>query len=1166
MPNQGLLAITFFESAAIFILLVLYLLLYRSLPERFFRLWVAGWIVYTGYGVSRFFYRWEFGTVERLVMLELLLASSVLFLAAILSYTGRRAGPPWLWPLTIAAGLALVIQAVWSPDSAALFWSVGLAQSAVFLAAGWVLWRHARSRASFGPVLLAGALLLRGLHRMDYADWAAQHNFLLRLAGDGLLEVAIGVAMVVLVLEDSRERAEDLNAKLRQLTLITAATTQTFKVEEVLREVLSHLVQGLRASHGLVRLLEAVDGEKELVLRAAHGFSERFHRQRARVRADEPWARRVLEHELPFLAYGDAQDPAVREWMQQEKLCALVLVRLPGTDTTLGMLGIGCHAPRVFRDDEINFLVNVANLLGLTVQNVWLFEQVNEAQQQWRYTFDSITDPILVHDTECRVLRVNRSLANRIGLEPQAIVGRPVNDLLRRGNRPWSRCPYCEGAGGQGDQPDATFGAFLLASNSEFHDATGARLGTIHVLKDVTDRNRAERMYLRLFENVREGVFISTPEGAFIDFNEAFMRMLGYESRDELMRADITSTFYVNPADRERLRRLLAEHGSVSNYEYALRRRDGQILHVSESSFAARDEAGRIVAFQGFILDVTERRQAEAELRRRNHDLMVLNSIALTLTQPLSLDLVLARALAQLVDLTGGDLGAIFLLDEKAGLLRRHAAVGFRSEFAEHFPPVPAPAALLEHIRRVRATVFPAQGLELPEVFQALQAREGCQSSHVVVLWSKERVLGGLVVGSRTVREAGAAELNLLSAAGNLIATTIEKTLLYEEARRAYDNLRLTQEQLLQSEKMAAVGQLISGVAHELNNPLTAILGYSQLLSGGDDVTSRGRDYVEKLYRQAQRTHRIVQNLLSFARQHKPERAPVRLNQVIEDTITLREYDLKLNNILLHRSLAPDLPPASGDSHQLQQVMLNILNNAVDAVLERGGRGEIWIETRAADGKLTVEITDSGAGVTDPLRVFDPFFTTKAVGKGTGLGLSICYGIIKEHGGEIRVRNVPPRGACFTVTLPVMPAGEEAQVLRELPRAAWRRILLVDDEEAVLELEREILSPRCDVLCAVRSGAEAVEALETDDYDAVVTDLKMPGEVSGRELHEWIREHRPALASRVVFVVSDAGSPDMREFLDGCGCPVVQKPFKVEELLEALDQACGARRPAAVTR
>ncbi len=239
----------------------------------------------------------------------------------------------------------------------------------------------------------------------------------------------------------------------------------------------------------------------------------------------------------------------------------------------------------------------------------------------------------------------------------------------------------------------------------------------------------------------------------------------------------------------------------------------------------------------------------------------------------------------------------------------------------------------------------------------------------------------------------------------------------------------------MHSEKLAAVGQLISGVAHELNNPLTAILGYSQLLTSSGQVGPLAIGYTEKLYKQAQRTHRIVQNLLSFARQHKPERMPVRVNAILEDTLALRDYDLRMGKIRVHLDLSKDLPEISADAHQLQQVFLNLINNALDAILENGEDGDLWVRTAEEEQIVFIEFTDSGPGVKDASRVFDPFYTTKPVGKGTGLGLSICYGIVTEHGGTILVKNQPTGGATFRVELPLQ-KGAKVQEEKLTPATA----------------------------------------------------------------------------------------------------------------------------------
>ena len=392
------------------------------------------------------------------------------------------------------------------------------------------------------------------------------------------------------------------------------------------------------------------------------------------------------------------------------------------------------------------------------------------------------------------------------------------------------------------------------------------------MLKDITDRKKAEEKYRTLVSNVQEGVFISTPAGRFLDFNDALMRMLGYEHRDELLSADISS-IYASPSDRDRLKKLLHEHGSVADFEFEIRRKDGEVRTVMESSIAVRDSAGNVTAFQGFLLDITDRIRAEQEIRRRNRELLVLNSIAQTLIESMDLSDSLHRALRQLSELFGLDASSLYLFSEKTLTLRRIAVVGYGRSTPGVSRPSRMPGELLQHIKSVHATFLSAQGLPLPPVFRDIQQKEGLVASFIVILWSKDRVLGALSIGTRTPRDMTPADINLLIAVGSQISNAMDRDALFEETRTAYENLRRTQEQLLHSEKMAAVGQLISGVAHELNNPLTAILGYSQLLTSSAEIGPQGLEYTEKLYKQAQRTHRIVQNLLSFARQHKPERA-----------------------------------------------------------------------------------------------------------------------------------------------------------------------------------------------------------------------------------------------------------------------------------------------------
>jgi PAS domain S-box-containing protein len=1019
VSNPGFLAAAFINCSAAFVLLVLYVLLAPSFSPRFFRYWLGGWTLYVLAAALRISYLWNSLPEGTLVRAGVSLLMGMVLLAAVLECCGQGQRLRYLWPLALIGTLGLCLAAETS-DRAAL-WSESLAESSLFICAGLILWRFRRRHRGFGWELLAGSFVLYGLHGLDRPDWNNQALAVFRVCVQGLLGITLGMAMGVLVLEAGRARTEDLNEKLRRLALITAEATQSLGVRETLGGLLRNVIASLSATHGLVFLQSGEAGLGSLSLRASAGFSGTFAAQYGQVFASEPWARDALDGRVRIVSSG-AFGEAKPSWMEKERLSVAVLVPIPGKEKPLGLICVASSTPRAFESDETDFVVNVANLLGLAVQNVALIEAAATSRRQWLDILNSMDDLIFVHSPEGRILRANRSLAWHLGLEPDLIEGQTLRELLKQGEIRWTACPYCEEAAGKPEQIDPSFGGHFLVTNSDFHDSEGNCLGTVHVLKDFTERRQAESKFRTLFEKVQEGIFISTPEGRFLDFNDAFMRMLGYERREELLKADIPSEIYIDSKERARLKRLLHEYGEVTDFEFHFRRRDGEIRTAHESSFVTHDDSGAIVAYQGFVLDVTERKQAEMEIRRRNRELLALNAIAEMLSQSPKLEDALTHALAKIAEVLSADVASVYFLDEPSRTLKRAANFGHRSEYSRRMGPIEISTSLLQQVRAARATLLSGAALALPEEFRELQRKEGVLAAQVLVLWAKDRIAGTLVIGCREMREFSTAELNLLSAVGNQIATTIDKWRLLEETREAYNTLRQTQEQLLQSEKMAAVGQLISGVAHELNNPLTAILGYSQLLKSEEGVNGRGADYLEKLYKQAQRTHHIVQNLLSFARQHKPERTPVEVNRVLEETLALREYDLKLNHIRIHRELDANLPPISADSHQLQQVFLNILNNAVDAVMEGRNGGQIWLRTSMADNKLRIEFTDNGPGVKNPHRVFDPFYTTKPVGKGTGLGLSICYGIVKEHGGEIDVQDAPAGGATFTIALPLTPS------------------------------------------------------------------------------------------------------------------------------------------------
>jgi PAS domain S-box-containing protein len=1156
--NQGLLGIAFFESTAFIILLALFLLFRRDQLVGYFRFWLAGWCCLTVSSLLEVALLIHPLPALHLIVLTGRLAALLLFLISVMHCSvGLDRG---LWSVLPVIGLVLAaiyyIERNGPQTPASVHWQTAILESVICLAAGWMMWRSSISRRGHGARLLAGLFFLSGLHGLDRYMWMESPLFLLRIAFDHILGVALGIAMVVVVLEGARSRTEELNDKMRRLTLLTAASTQTLSVQEVIERVLSHLVESLGATHGLVRLKEGEGNAAQLVVRASVGFDAAFLEKYAKLSATEAWAVQMMKEDRQFLLSDEEQDAAARQRIAEAGLKSLVTLGLPGKSGPLGIIAVGSTRNVRFQSDEVAYLVNISNLLGMTLQNVRLLEQVTAVQQQWEYTFDSIGDPIFVHDPAGRILRSNQRLRQLLHRDGASVVGRSVAEILAVKNAAYKICPYCEGVAGEGDDTDPWLAGYFLASNSTFTDPTGRGLGTVHVLKDITERKRAEEKYRTLVSSVQEGVFISTPQGRFLDFNDALLRMTGYDTREELLAVDIPNAFYANPLDRERLKKLLLQHGSVADFEFDMRRKDGEIRTMLESSIAVRDAAGNVTAYQGFILDITERKQAEQEIRRRNRELLVLNSIAQTLTESMDLTDSLHRTLRQIAELFNLDATSLYLFDKDGAQLRRVAAVGHRSEYARHFPQVAVKPELLQHIKAVHATFLSVQGLPLPPVFRDAQLKEELAAAYIVILWSKDRVIGGLVVGSRTSREFSPADVNLLIAVGSQLSSAIERSMLYEETRQAYENLRRTQEQLLHSEKLAAVGQLISGVAHELNNPLTAILGYSQLLTSNGQLGPQGVEYSDKLYKQAQRTHRIVQNLLSFARQHKPERVPVQINQALEETLALRDYDLRMSNIRVHLDLAPDLPQTFADPHQLQQVFLNLVNNAVDAILEHSREGDLWVRTGADADRLFIEFTDSGPGVQDASRVFDPFYTTKPVGKGTGLGLSICYGIITEHGGTIRVRNMPTRGASFTIELPVqswVPPPVFAKT-ESLSHAKTADILLIDRDSSVLEAVGTILRGREHRVHAASGLAEARALFETREFDVVVADLQVSLGPNGDGLLDWMAEHKPALCKKLIWMCAVAPLSVADDRILRSGICILQKPFKSSDLLSAVDE------------
>jgi signal transduction histidine kinase len=377
---------------------------------------------------------------------------------------------------------------------------------------------------------------------------------------------------------------------------------------------------------------------------------------------------------------------------------------------------------------------------------------------------------------------------------------------------------------------------------------------------------------------------------------------------------------------------------------------------------------------------------------------------------------------------------------------------------------------------------------------------------------------------------------------------------------------RRLQIQVAQSEKMYSLGQMISGIAHELNNPLASIVGFSQLLRARSDADEKLARRLDLLQEQATRCQKIVSNLLAFARGHEPERRPLNLNEVVEAVLTLMVYQLRVDDVRVETDLDRDLPSVPGDGHQLQQVLVNLMTNAQHAIRDSGQGGRVVVRTRRRDDRAVIEIEDDGPGIPEALRprVFDPFFTTKDVGKGTGLGLSLVYGIVTAHEGTIAIDGDEGQGTTFRVELPCLSPGAARAAAEAADRrsAARRgRVLVVDDEAAITELISDVLGSEGHHVRGASDGREALQRIARERFDVVITDMKMPG-MGGERLVDALSRLDPQPRGRLLITTGDTVSGDAERVAERIGAEVLHKPFDIHALIERVDGILGADEDA----
>ena len=726
--------------------------------------------------------------------------------------------------------------------------------------------------------------------------------------------------------------------------------------------------------------------------------------------------------------------------------------------------------------------------------------------ERHRSVVETASDAIVITDEQRRIAYANPAAAALLGRDD--LVGVAVADLVAPESREEIR--EREAAAFAGDpqryesvivRPDGER-RVIAVSTSPLREV-GRVTGIVASLRDVSDERRArdavaqsEARYRNLFETASDAIYTLDVRGNFTSVNEATTQSAGVP-REQILGRPIEDVVALEDADMVMGHFGMAVAGEARRYECWVRTRAGDRRLLSVTNTPIRRGA-EVVGVLGVARDITEdRRRAEA----------------------------LERSEAQYTRLVESASDAIFTVDEDGRLTSVNRALEHATgRDRETLRGVPFEDLLDAEERERARTIFAAtmagdrQRAEIRYRAADGAPRTGSVLTAPIVEYG--RIAGGLAV-----------------------------------VRDVTDEKRLT-EQLIQQEKLAAIGQLVSGVAHELNNPLAGVTAFSQLLLTGADVTPEQRSALETIEQEARRAAKIVSNLLTFARQHHPERRETDLNQVLLDTVELRRYALRVRQIEMVVELDASLPYTWADPFQLQQVMLNVLANAEQALVEWNGTRRITCRTALVGADLVVSVADTGPGIgaAEIARIFNPFFTTKPVGQGTGLGLSISDGIVREHGGRIRVESAPGEGATFFVEIPLLaPPPPRAAPASGADRegAESRAVLVVDDEPSIRSALTSYLASAGHRPVAVPSGGEALDALERQRFDLVLLDFRMP-DMSGDAVYERIRARDPEQAARVMFLTGDVQSESARDFIRSTGRPCLNKPFMLDELARAL--------------
>jgi two-component system NtrC family sensor kinase len=612
---------------------------------------------------------------------------------------------------------------------------------------------------------------------------------------------------------------------------------------------------------------------------------------------------------------------------------------------------------------------------------------VREVTQQFEKIAEMGDDGIVVFNHAFKIAFANQMASEIIGIPKEDLIGRNFFSVIGKEDKEFLEGTVTRGAGigeklctemsiltSQGHVKDAEVCIALAKSDT-------GEVKTYAYIRDITERKKFERdlkdseeKLRNLFERVRHGLFISSKEGKFLDCNQALLDMLGYSAKGEFLEIDIAQDLYVNPEDRKLFQERIERDGYAKDMEVEFKKKNGERITVLLTGHPIKNEKGEVVGYQGINLDISERKRIENELREANEFFMNLIES--------SVDGIIAADMK----------GNIFIFNKGAEALTGYSAEEVIGKL--HITKIYPENVAKEIMKKLRSSEYGGVGKFIPTQLNVLNKfGEGIPIQLSAVL-----IYDGV---GKEIASVG-------------IFTDLRPRLNMEK------RLQETHLQLVSSEKMASLGKLAAGIAHEINNPLGGILIYSSLMMEDLSQEDPRRGDLVRIVQEAGRCKEIVKSLLEFARQTEPKMEPTDINRAINDGLFFLVNQALFHNIQIVKKLDSFLPFVQGNASQLKQVFMNIIVNAAEAM---HGSGTLMITTTPAPDRKTifVEFTDTGEGIPEEnfTRIFDPFFTTKEVGKGTGLGLATSYGIIEDHGGKISVKSKVGEGATFTIELPV---------------------------------------------------------------------------------------------------------------------------------------------------